>query len=93
MTYKEYLQTKYWKRLKILIHKRDKVCKCCGSKKNLQVHHLKYRGFYKEKLKDLVLVCGFCHNWYYHFSVKFFRIAYFILYAILFLSIYLNYTF
>ena len=64
--YKDYLKTEYWINLRNKILKRDNYrCTKCGSKRNLQVHHKKYRGYYKELPKDLITLCSMCH-WYQH---------------------------
>lgn len=82
--YKKYLKGKWWVNLRSIILKRDNfTCQSCGSKKNLQVHHKKYRGFYKEKLKDLITLCKYCH-WYQH---SFLRKIHIVLETILYLLI------
>ena len=43
------------------ILERDKYkCVHCGDKAT-QVHHIFYRGFYKERMEDLESLCGNCH--------------------------------
>jgi len=38
-------------------------CQNCGSTKNLQVHHLRYKNFNKEDVKkDLKVLCSDCHK-------------------------------
>lgn len=60
--YREYLLSAYWESLREQVLARDKVCTECRSNVNLQVHHLSYRGWYKERLTDLVVLCGNCHH-------------------------------
>jgi len=68
--YDNYLKTEYWKNTRNKILKRDNYnCRCCGSKKKLQVHHDKYRGYYKERFSDLRTLCQYCH-WYHHSYLK-----------------------
>ncbi len=64
--YKDYIASPKWKRL------RDKkieavggVCERCGISKfsvTLEVHHLHYRTFTKERLEDLQVLCHDCHG-------------------------------
>jgi len=37
-------------------------CNHCGSKYNLQCHHLSYSNLYKEKVEDLCFLCKDCHE-------------------------------
>lgn len=68
--YQKYLKEEYWINLRSKILKRDNYeCKKCKSKKNLQIHHKKYRGFYKELPKDLITLCNMCHR-YEHSYIK-----------------------
>jgi 5-methylcytosine-specific restriction endonuclease McrA len=62
--YQIYLQSDYWKEVRQLVIKRDKVCQKCKSTKHFQVHHLTYVHYQKEKehLEDLVLLCKNCHK-------------------------------
>ena len=67
MVYKDYLKTEHWKntrRLKVGANKfMDKYfCAICGSKVNLQVHHLTYKNIGNEVNKTLRIVCGRCHE-------------------------------
>jgi DNA-binding transcriptional regulator YhcF (GntR family) len=61
--YKKYLQSKEWE---IKADKCKKLanyqCKLCGSKKNLQAHHLTYKNIYNELQEDLLCVCSNCHK-------------------------------
>ena len=54
-----YYQTTWWvERSKKF--RMGKVCSKCGSSRELHVHHKKYR-FYREKDKDLMVLCQSCH--------------------------------
>lgn len=60
--YCKYLQSftwhfKRWLRLNYAGHK----CENCGSKRNLECHHLTYIRLYREKLSDLQILCDVCH--------------------------------
>ena len=37
-------------------------CQRCVSVFNLEVHHLRYRKIYNVKLKDLMVLCRYCHS-------------------------------
>lgn len=57
---KEYLD---WK---VSVFKRDDcTCQCCGSKKNLEAHHIENFSSNEEKRSDIsngISMCGKCHN-------------------------------
>lgn len=61
---------KYWSEVRELIRIRDNwSCRVCGSKINLETHHIKYYvsgvcilGKEKKYLKYLVLLCSSCHK-------------------------------
>ena len=64
MTYPQYLKTEYWLKLRIKVIKRDGGrCRRCGSEHFLQIHHEKYRGWYNEKISDLLTLCKDCHHY------------------------------
>lgn len=51
-----------WKRT---IQKRDNVCQVCGSKNNLQAHHILYRKYYPKlalNINNGMLLCKTHHN-------------------------------
>lgn len=64
--YLDYLDSKEWKIMENKIIKRDKnTCMQCGqkfAKSELEVHHITYQRFRKEKLTDLVTLCEFHHE-------------------------------
>lgn len=65
LEYKEYLLTEHWNhtRKRFLRSKWYKgVCFCCGSDKNLHVHHKTYKNIQNEPLRNLVCLCGSCHK-------------------------------
>ena len=63
MTYSDYLATAYWKTLRSIVVKRDKnKCRHCRETKGLEVHHSRYRGWYKEKKSDLITLCREHHR-------------------------------
>lgn len=64
--YSEQLKDKRWKifRSAALAYYHNR-CVCCGSKENLQVHHMKYRkGRYawEYNFDDVVVLCRDCHR-------------------------------
>ena len=61
--YKKYLRSPEWKKKKLaLFKKRGYKCERCGRTKKLHVHHLHYRTIYKERQKDLKILCAKCHK-------------------------------
>ena len=65
MPYNEYLQSEYWKHVKIKVLKRDHYhCVKCRRKSNLNIHHLTYqnRGNELKHLHDLITLCRKCHE-------------------------------
>ena len=62
-SYKEYLKSPEWKKLRELVLKRaDNNCEICKAKKAWQVHHKTYKRIFRERLTDLIAVCGTCHR-------------------------------
>lgn len=83
LPYVEYLQTSHWKRIRsaiLLINKAHcKDCDASGSGESyygggweaeLQVHHLHYKNFGKERYRDLALVCDQHHHARHQVEVK-----------------------
>ena len=62
--YQEYLKSEKWKKLAAKKRKQaDNKCQLCNNNKNtLHVHHRTYENLYKEKLKDLIVLCDKCHT-------------------------------
>ena len=63
--YQEYLKTNWWQTIRIERLKIDGYkCTCCGTEKNLQVHHTDYsKGwFHEDPRQDLVTLCRKCHE-------------------------------
>jgi len=64
--YKEYLKSDRWKKLrKIVLNRDNNKCIVCGTRYNLQVHHLHYKGIYENmdfKTDQLVTLCKKCHD-------------------------------
>lgn len=61
--YKRYLQTDHWKQTRAeALRRANYTCNDCGSKSNLQVHHLTYARRGHERQSDLVVVCRNCHK-------------------------------
>lgn len=58
-----YLKSEEWDIKRKNILKRDNyTCVECGSKENLNVHHLTYRHRYEERSYELVTLCKKCHE-------------------------------
>lgn len=63
LKYVEYLKGERWRALRSAKLSEKPYCECCGRRKGLNVHHLTYRrGWGKEKLSDLMTLCGRCHQ-------------------------------
>lgn len=61
--YFEYMQSPLWENRKARYYKRyQKVCRACGSRNSIQLHHLKYGNFGTEKDTDLMPLCVVCHH-------------------------------
>jgi 5-methylcytosine-specific restriction endonuclease McrA len=61
MEYGEYLRSEDWLTKRYLKKLKAKQCGICGSRKNLDVHHLNYRNLYDVELSDLRVLCRRCH--------------------------------
>lgn len=60
--YSEYIQSKFWiKRREKFLREKGSVCRACSSTINIQVHHVVYGGFGREKDEDLIALCELCH--------------------------------
>ena len=68
MPYADFLCTPYWKTIADYVkHKYDGVCKLCGHKDNLNVHHKTYDNHgYEHRAavieSDLIILCRDCHE-------------------------------
>lgn len=63
--YAKFLKTSYWKKVRLLVFKRDGFkCVICGSTENINVHHSTYKHHFDElnHLDDLITLCKNCHN-------------------------------
>lgn len=64
-SYKSFLRSKYWKKVREAVLKRDNYrCKGCDSVTKLHVHHLTYNNHFREheNLNDLITLCDLCHR-------------------------------
>lgn len=63
LTYKEYLKTKHWLKLKALYSYQYEIkrCRLCGSERRLNIHHVTYENLGNETFKDLIYLCQPCH--------------------------------
>ena len=60
--YKTYLDDEHWAKTRKKIMARDGYrCQICGSKRDLQVHHLTYKNIGQETDEQLVCLCRQCH--------------------------------
>jgi 5-methylcytosine-specific restriction endonuclease McrA len=61
--YLEYLESDTWAAIKLDLYAiRGKKCEKCGTKKQIQVHHIHYSNLYNEEPEDLILLCSGCHK-------------------------------
>jgi len=61
--YTNYLSSTKWKyQRKKVMKLKGKRCSKCGSTKKLQLHHKTYRNIFREKDKDLIVLCIKCHK-------------------------------
>lgn len=62
--YEKYLQGEHWVKLRSeLFQKTGRVCKACGSNKQIQAHHLIYREPLEScTVEDLMPLCDCCHT-------------------------------
>lgn len=61
--YQDYLKSKKWRsKRKMMLIITENKCQHCGSDKNLQIHHRHYKTLFKEKYKDLMVLCENCHS-------------------------------
>lgn len=64
MSYKEFLNTPYWKAISVYMKIIKKKCELCGNDFDLHTHHKTYEhhGYELLHLNDLQVVCGLCHS-------------------------------
>lgn len=64
MSYKEYLQTNHWKRLRrVKLEQAGYKCEQCESTFWLAVHHVSYRkSWFDSQPEDLKVLCNYCHK-------------------------------
>jgi len=61
--YSEYLRSREWKAKKaVALDYHGRKCADCGATEPLEVHHLTYKRLGREKMKDLLVLCGACHR-------------------------------
>lgn len=62
-SYKEYLETDWWKEKRYQKLRSVKFqCERCSRRKYLQIHHKHYKSLGKEKITDLEALCKECHK-------------------------------
>lgn len=58
-----YLQSPEWQTLRFTVFERDGyMCQSCGSKHNLNCHHISYENLGNESLEQLTTLCQVCHT-------------------------------
>ncbi len=56
-----YLNSLHWKKLRNIKLDFISCCEICGSKQNIEIHHLDYKHLYDVQLSDLKVLCRKCH--------------------------------
>ncbi len=63
MNYREYLGSDHWKKLKAKKEKRTKKqCSICGSRRQIDCHHVLYKNITDVTTADLRWLCRQCHD-------------------------------
>jgi 5-methylcytosine-specific restriction endonuclease McrA len=63
VVYGRYMKSQHWfDRKRRLFAVRGKRCECCGSVREIHVHHLHYRTLFEERDEDLKVLCRLCHG-------------------------------
>jgi predicted HNH restriction endonuclease len=62
--YAEYLRSEHWRKLRIKTLMRwGAYCQGCGASEDIEVHHVRYLPNWEDTtIKDLVPLCGRCHD-------------------------------
>lgn len=61
--YEGYISSPKWRqRREMFFSTRSRMCACCHTDENIQVHHLSYRLFGNEPDCDLMALCQRCHS-------------------------------
>lgn len=61
--YQKYIASTTWKKLRRqALDRAGYCCERCGEGECLQVHHLTYARFKRERLDDLLVLCVECHR-------------------------------
>jgi 5-methylcytosine-specific restriction endonuclease McrA len=61
--YSEYMKSDRWRRVRERrIFKDRGMCFVCGSRHNLEVHHVSYRNLGRERMRDLITLCREHHR-------------------------------
>lgn len=63
MNYIKYIQSAEWfEKRDSRLRYDDSKCRTCGSRVNLEVHHITYERLGDELLEDLITLCKECHQ-------------------------------
>src|SRR3990167_545073 len=69
--YQGYLKSDHWKKVKKSFNKTEVLmCWVCGTKRNIQVHHLNYETIGRESGEELIPLCAFHHRGLHFFTGK-----------------------
>lgn len=59
--YERYIKSEKWRRKRANKLKANPRCEMCDGKQGLQVHHLNYERFGRERWGDVITLCRSCH--------------------------------
>jgi hypothetical protein len=65
ISYKDYLNSNWWKEIKNKAKQREHYCKCqfCNTDKNIELHHTSYKWiFTKDELRTIIPLCREHHQ-------------------------------
>ena len=60
--YALFIETRFWKAMRVEKKKLVPACELCGSVIKLHVHHLRYKSWWDCLMEDLQVLCELCHN-------------------------------
>jgi hypothetical protein len=63
MNYRDYLKSDAWQDLRtFVLETRGKRCEKCGSERDIDVHHIRYKKLVNVSSDDLRVLCRICHR-------------------------------
>ena len=71
VNYYDYIQSELWKNKSREFIRNAGCCKKCGSKDDLECHHLNYDCLGKETEKDIIVLCKECHKFVHEYNIDY----------------------